>query len=133
MDQSKNLLFDKELKGLVKDEFYHLSSILQMLPFVVKNYFFTTCFFSPHEKIWDSLKLKVIVDGIEYGSKIEYFLKDRKHCRKSRICWLLVPQKLQDWFFMVFNSLALYDTIPTFNNPKNEGFGKQCGKRRKCW
>ena len=24
-------------------------------------------------------------------------------------------------------------TIPTFNHPNEEGFGKQCGKRRKCW
>ena len=22
---------------------------------------------------------------------------------------------------------------PTFNNPKEEGFGKHCGKRRKSW
>ena len=30
-------------------------------------------------------------------------------------------------------SLTLYHTIPTFNNPKEEAFGKHCGKRRKCW
>ena len=29
--------------------------------------------------------------------------------------------------------LTLYHTIPTFNDPKEEGFGKHCGKRRKCW
>ena len=28
--------------------------------------------------------------------------------------------------------LTLYHTIPTFNDPE-EGFGKHCGKRRKCW
>ena len=29
--------------------------------------------------------------------------------------------------------LTLYHTIPTFNNPEEEGFGKHCWKRRKCW
>ena len=29
--------------------------------------------------------------------------------------------------------LTHYHTIPTFNDPKEEGFGKHCGKRRKCW
>ena len=29
--------------------------------------------------------------------------------------------------------LTLYHKIPTFNNPNEEGFGKLCGKRRKCW
>ena len=29
--------------------------------------------------------------------------------------------------------LALYHRIPTFNDPKEEGFGKHCRKRRKCW
>ena len=29
--------------------------------------------------------------------------------------------------------ITLYHTIPTFNDPKKEGFGKHCGKRRKCW
>ena len=30
-------------------------------------------------------------------------------------------------------SLTLYHTIPTFNDHKEEGFGKHCEKRRKCW
>ena len=29
--------------------------------------------------------------------------------------------------------IILYRTIKTFNDPKKEGFGKHCGKRRKCW
>ena len=29
--------------------------------------------------------------------------------------------------------LTLYHTVPTFKDPKEEGFGKHCGKRRKCW
>ena len=29
--------------------------------------------------------------------------------------------------------LILYHTVLTFNNPKEEGFGKNCRKRRKCW
>ena len=29
--------------------------------------------------------------------------------------------------------LTLYHTIPTFNDPKEEGFGKHRGKWRKCW
>ena len=29
--------------------------------------------------------------------------------------------------------LTLYHTIPSFNDPKEEAFGKHCGKRRKCW
>ena len=31
------------------------------------------------------------------------------------------------------NGLTLYHTILTFNDPKEEGFGKHWGKRRKCW
>ena len=31
------------------------------------------------------------------------------------------------------SGLTHYHTIPTFNDPKVEGFGKHCGKRRKCW
>ena len=30
------------------------------------------------------------------------------------------------------HALTLYHTIPTFNDPKEEGFGKHRGKRRKC-
>ena len=30
-------------------------------------------------------------------------------------------------------SLILYHTILTFNNPIEEAFWKHCGKRRKCW
>ena len=45
------------------------------------------------------------------------------------------------FFFYIFLSilkifkcvLTLYHTIPTYNDPKEEGFGKHCGKRRKCW
>ena len=29
--------------------------------------------------------------------------------------------------------LWLYHTILTFNDPREEGFGRHCGKRRKCW
>ena len=29
-------------------------------------------------------------------------------------------------------SLSLYRTIPSSDDPKEEGFGKHCGKRRKC-
>ena len=29
--------------------------------------------------------------------------------------------------------LTLYQTSLTFNDPKQEGFGEHCGKRRKCW
>ena len=29
--------------------------------------------------------------------------------------------------------LILYHTILTFNNLKEDGFGKQCEKRQKCW
>ena len=29
--------------------------------------------------------------------------------------------------------LTIYHTIPTFNDPEEEGFEKHCGKRRKCW
>ena len=30
------------------------------------------------------------------------------------------------------NGLTLYDKILSFNDPEEEGFGKYCGKRRKC-
>ena len=48
-------------------------------------------------------------------------------------------QTLSDWKILKFviwekvKRLTLYHTIPPFNNPKEEGFGKHCGKRRKCW
>ena len=29
--------------------------------------------------------------------------------------------------------LTFYHTVPPFNDPNEEGFGKHCGKRRKCW
>ena len=32
----------------------------------------------------------------------------------------------------IINILTLYQTILTFNDPKEEGFGKHCRKRRKC-
>ena len=34
---------------------------------------------------------------------------------------------------MSSNSLTPYNTIPTFNDPKEEDIGKHFGKRRKCW
>ena len=30
-------------------------------------------------------------------------------------------------------TLCIYHTNTTFNDPKEEGFEKQCGKRGKCW
>ena len=30
-------------------------------------------------------------------------------------------------------SLTHFQSIPTFNDPKEGGFGKLCRKRRKCW
>ena len=38
-------------------------------------------------------------------------------CKKLRLCG---------------KELKLYYKNPIFNNPKEEGFGKQSGKRRKC-
>ena len=29
--------------------------------------------------------------------------------------------------------LTLYHTVQTFNDSREESFGKHCGKRRKCW
>ena len=29
--------------------------------------------------------------------------------------------------------ITLSHTVPTFNDPNEEGFGKHCGKGRKCW
>ena len=51
---------------------------------------------------------------------------------------------VKDEFRLIFNllyvnafqfrqGLTLYHTILTFNDLKEGGFGKQCGKRRKCW
>ena len=31
------------------------------------------------------------------------------------------------------SAFTLYHTVLTLNNPKEEGFGKHCGKRIKCW
>ena len=35
-------------------------------------------------------------------------------------------------FLLCGKELSLYHTIPTFNDHKEEGFGKLCGKMRKC-
>ena len=36
--------------------------------------------------------------------------------------------------FGLYNaSLTFYNIIPTFKDHKEEGFGKHCEKRRKCW
>ena len=40
---------------------------------------------------------------------------------------------MKKYFLRRKNIDQLYHTIPIFNNPKEEGFGKHCGKRRKCW
>ena len=34
---------------------------------------------------------------------------------------------------ITWTGTALYHTIQTFNNPKEEGSGKHNGKKRKCW
>ena len=36
-------------------------------------------------------------------------------------------------FIVIEMTLTLYHTILTFNDPEEEGFGKHCEKRRKCW
>ena len=52
--------------------------------------------------------------------------------------FLLFPQWFQKACFPgaskgVIVCSTLSHTIPTFNDPKEESFGKHCGKRRKCW
>ena len=47
----------------------------------------------------------------------------------SAICFDLDQSKI----LLSGNSLTLYHTRPTFNTLAKEGFGKHCGKKRKCW
>ena len=53
---------------------------------------------------------------------------------------LIISHQFLFYFFIFLSvlkifkcALTLYHTIRTFNDPKEEGFGKHCGKRRKCW
>ena len=46
---------------------------------------------------------------------------------------LLVHKKYNLKITFTKTFLTLYHTIPTFNYPKEEGFGKHCWKWRKCW
>ena len=55
---------------------------------------------------------------------------------------MMVMQESSQWFWknigllsliQLIDWLTLYHTIRTFNDPKEEGFGKHRGKRRKCW
>ena len=41
--------------------------------------------------------------------------------------------KMAIFQYLCIPSLTLYHTVPTFNDPKEEGLGKHCGKRKKCW
>ena len=38
-----------------------------------------------------------------------------------------------DKYLKQVSDLTLNHTIPSFNDPTQEGFGKHCGNRRKCW
>ena len=44
--------------------------------------------------------------------------------------WMLLMRQNE---YLWSKGLTLYHTILTFNDPKEEGFGKHCEKRRKCW
>ena len=47
--------------------------------------------------------------------------------------WLNDMVKPIKYYVSIKCLLTLYQTILTFNDPKEEGFGKHCRKRRKCW
>ena len=61
--------------------------------------------------------------------------------RKKDKCWIPVFYPFPIWFskaffpqgrhetFLCGKGLTYYHTIPTFNDPKEEGFEKHCGKR----
>ena len=40
---------------------------------------------------------------------------------------------IREWVNVFLIRLTLYYRIPTFNDVIEEGFGKHCGKRKKCW
>ena len=47
---------------------------------------------------------------------------------------IIINSHLQNNLYTFKRSdLTLYHTSPTFNDTKEEGFGKHYGKRRKCW
>ena len=76
----------------------------------------------PNDKILDQSPFKEFTDDkIGATKKMKFVLRRVKTILgKRRKCW------------EPFQKFTLYHTIPTFNDPKEEGFGKQCGKRRKC-
>ena len=49
---------------------------------------------------------------------------------KIVVCRLFQFGRVENLLFG--KGLILYLTVPTFNDPKEEGLGKHCGKRRKC-
>ena len=53
---------------------------------------------------------------------------------RPKICHLgkSYKERFQSTKFPRLNYLTLHHMIPTFNDPKEEGFRKHCGKRRKC-
>ena len=74
-----------------------------------------------------TFNFKVIIDAIEILSvldKSEILLS----CKE-----LNVDSYKNIWFSALTIQLTVYHIIPTFNDPKEESFGKHFEKRRKCW
>ena len=59
----------------------------------------------------------------QYGSNFSFYMHFEM---SSAICFNLDQFKILSSGY----GLTLYHTIPTFNDPKEEAFGKHCGKRR---
>ena len=88
--------------------------------------------------LWE--KEKMLVTSIfSFSYSIFYSIKQINHHSQHSIFWL---QVLSIWLcpkfcclekgYLALNSLTLYHTIPTFNDPDKDAFCKHCGKRRKC-
>ena len=84
-------------------------------------------------------KLDVAKKIISVHGWVESIVGEKKKCWSpafslfSTMSSKAFPLRGRRNFGLFVAQLTLYHTIPTFNNPIEEGFGKHCGKRKKCW
>ena len=76
-----------------------------------------------------------IVGKGEYAGKPHFlcFLQYFQHIPKTNFSFSVTFMLLSAKCFQFGQILTLYQTIPFFNDLKEEGFGKNYGKRSKCW
>ena len=79
-------------------------------------------------KYWTYLKTTFAIKRlfvIEFQVQISVYNKSGSKIIKFQVR-AVADDNLNVW-------LTLYHSIPTFNDPKEEGFGKHCVKMGKCW